>query len=62
MTRYRGRRNKADKLQGAGFFVFLGAALLADGLFALEPLALSVSILAAMILAGGYLIHLGTRR
>lgn len=62
MTRYRGRRNKADKLQGVGFIVILATALIADGLFALEPLALSIAVLAVMVLLGGYLIHLGTSR
>ena len=61
MTHYRGRRRTtADKLQGIGFFALLGAALLADGLLVLEPLALGIAVLASMVLIGGCLVWLGT--
>lgn len=47
---------KRDRLQGIGFFTLLGAAVLADGLLALEPLALGAAVLAGMVLAGGVLV------
>jgi hypothetical protein len=60
LIRYRGRRRrkKADNLQALGFFAILGAALLADGLLALEPLFFGAAVLAGMVLLGGYLIWL----
>ena len=56
MSRYRGRRGRRGRSQAAGFMVLLGGATLADGLFAIEPLAIGVAVLASMVLVGGYLI------
>lgn len=58
--RYRGRRRrkKEDRFQAIGFFIILGAALLADGLLALEPIIFGTAILASMVLVGGFLIWL----
>lgn len=56
MRRYRGSRGWRGRSQAAGFMVLLGGVALADGLFALEPLAVGVAVLAGMVLVGGYLI------
>ena len=61
MTRYRGRRNKADKLQGAGALVIALACMFASSLLEDYPLPLGTAVLAGMVLTGGYLVWLGNR-
>lgn len=58
MNRYRGRRSKVDKLQGAGAAVIVVACLFASSLLEEHPLLLGTAVLAGMILCGGYLIWL----